>query len=112
MQLLVDPKDAIQFPNYQSLLSRENTHDSAWKPQHSRKPRNSQANRTSEKNHSNDNAVWAPVRVHNKLDVADQTSQKEAEPSLLLLEIIPFTMVPKLRGLRWKDMFRNLYPMN
>ncbi|CAO2826398.1 unnamed protein product [Amaranthus hypochondriacus] len=82
MQLLVDPKDAIQLPNYQSSLSRENTHDSAWKPQDSRKPRNSQVNRTSEKNHSNDNAVWAPVRVHNKLDVTDQTSQKEAEPSL------------------------------
>ncbi|XP_021733585.1 protein MODIFIER OF SNC1 1-like [Chenopodium quinoa] len=83
MQLSSDPKDGFQSSENHSSLSREDTHgkvNSAWKAQHSRKPRNSQGNRASEKSHSNDAVVWAPVRPHNKFEVTDQTSKKAAEP--------------------------------
>lgn len=76
-----DLKDAIQSENHSSL-SHEDTHgrvNSAWKAQHSRKPRNPQGNRSSEKTHSNDAVVWAPVRSHNRVEGTDQTSQKTAE---------------------------------
>ncbi|CAO2819051.1 unnamed protein product [Amaranthus hypochondriacus] len=82
MQSSVDPKGSAHTSENQSSFSSEDTHgrvNSSWKAQHSRKPRNSQANRASEKNHINDTAIWAPVRAHNKPEVAAQTNQNSTE---------------------------------
>ncbi|XP_021889041.1 protein MODIFIER OF SNC1 1, partial [Carica papaya] len=69
----------LSLPNEESRSQTNNQ----WKPQHARRTqRNPQASKSSEKFHTGDAVIWAPVRTHNKTEVANEASQNTVTETL------------------------------